>query len=131
MSRTRYPFLFAQNGRRIAQMAGDSWEFEHGYAFRQHFHREDQLLSASQGVMTVETNEGVWVVPPMRAVWIPAETAHGVSMSGRVPMRTLYFQPKLSSALPQALPGRQHLLAFTRTHSARVPTLHTRRRSGT
>jgi AraC-like DNA-binding protein/mannose-6-phosphate isomerase-like protein (cupin superfamily) len=101
MSRTRHSFLFAQNGRRIAEMAGASWEFVHGYAIRQHSHREDQLLFASEGVMTVETNEGVWVVPPMRAVWIPAETAHGVSMSGRVSMRTLYFQPKLCSTLPR------------------------------
>src|ERR1700735_160013 len=101
MSQTRHSFLFAQNGRRIAQMAGGSWEFEHGYAIRQHSHREDQLLFASEGVMTVETNEGVWVVPPLRAVWIPADTSHGVAMSGRVSMRTLYFLPKLCKSLPR------------------------------
>src|ERR1700677_5414861 len=101
MSQTRHSFLFAPNGRRIAQMAGGSWEFEHGYAIRQHSHREDQLLFASEGVMTVETSEGVWVVPPLRAVWIPAETLHGVTMSGRVSMRTLYFLPRLCKFLPR------------------------------
>jgi hypothetical protein len=43
-------------------------------------HIEDQLLFASEGVTTVETIEGVWVVPPLRAVRTPAETAHAVVM---------------------------------------------------
>jgi AraC-like DNA-binding protein len=51
--------------------------------------------------MTVETSEGIWVVPPLRAVWIPAETAHGVAMSGRVSMRTLYFSPRLCRTVPR------------------------------
>lgn len=51
--------------------------------------------------MTVGTKQGVWVVPPLRAVWIPAETSHSVAMSGRVSMRTLYFQPKLCRSLPR------------------------------
>ena len=51
--------------------------------------------------MTLETNEGIWVVPPLRAVWIPAETAHGVTMSGRVSMRTLYLLPGLCRTLPR------------------------------
>lgn len=51
--------------------------------------------------MTVETSEGVWVVPPLRAVWIPAETAHSVGMSGRVSMRTLYLSSKLCRTLPR------------------------------
>jgi AraC-like DNA-binding protein len=35
------------------------------------------------------------VVPPLRAVWIPAKTPHSVVMSGCVSMRTLYFLPTL------------------------------------
>jgi len=53
------------------------------------------MLFACKGVMTVRTKQGVWVVPPMRAVWIPAGTPHSVAMSGRVSMRTLYFLPGL------------------------------------
>jgi len=51
--------------------------------------------------MAVDTDQGIWVVPPLRAVWIPAETSHGVTMSGRVSMRTLYFLPKLCKSLPR------------------------------
>ena len=101
MSRTRHAFLFDENGRRLAQMAGGSWDFAHGHVIRRHSHPEDQLLFASEGVMTVETSEGIWVVPPLRAVWIPAETAHGVAMSGRVSMRTLYFLPNLCRTIPR------------------------------
>jgi len=85
----------------MAEMAGGVWDFRHGHVIRRHSHMEDQLLFASEGVMTVETNEGIWVVPPLRAVWIPAETEHRVSMSGRVSMRTLYFWPKLCRSLPR------------------------------
>jgi len=101
MSRTRHSLLFGENGRRVAEVAGGSWEFEHGYVIPRHNHIEDQLLFASEGVMTVETSEGTWVVPPLRAVWIPAETEHGVAMSGRVSMRTLYLLPGLCRTLPR------------------------------
>ncbi len=101
MSRTRHSFLFDENGRRIAEMAGGSWDFAHGHVIRQHSHLEHQLLFASEGAMTVETTEGIWVVPPLRAVWIPAGIVHGVFMSGRVSMRTLYFSPTLCRTLPR------------------------------
>jgi len=101
MSRTRQLFLFDQKGRHLADIAGGSWDFKHGHVIRRHSHPEDQLLFAAEGVMAVDTDQGIWVVPPLRAVWIPAETLHGVTMSGRVSMRTLYFLPKLCKALPR------------------------------
>ncbi|MEQ1508305.1 MAG: helix-turn-helix transcriptional regulator [Myxococcota bacterium] len=57
----------------------------------------DQLAFASRGVMTVTTRAGVWVVPPHRAVWIPAGEVHGVRTSGRVALRTLYLRPELGA----------------------------------
>ena len=93
--------LFAPGGRALAQVKGGSWDFRHGYLIRRHSHREDQLLFASAGVMTADTEEGVWVVPPLRAVWIPAGIEHSILMSGRVSMRTLYFLPRLCTTLPR------------------------------
>lgn len=101
MFQTRHSLLFDDSGSRVAELAGGSWDFGNGHSIRQHSHREDQLLFASEGVMTVETNEGIWVVPPLRAVWIPAGTSHGVAMSGRVSMRTLYFSRRLCKSLPR------------------------------
>ena len=112
MSRTRHSFLFAQNGCRIAQIAGDSWEFEHGYAIRQHFHREDQLLSASQKAMTVETNEGVWVVPPdARRMDTGGDRAWGQHV-GPVFHANALFPARIIERTSPALPGRKHLLAL-------------------
>ncbi len=41
--------------------------------------------------MTVVTPQGTWVVPPHRAIWVPAGVEHGVQMSGRVAVRTLFL----------------------------------------
>src|SRR6202795_5332808 len=87
--------LRTSQGRRIADLVTVSVDLPHGHRIPAHFHPEDQLLFASQGVMTLETPQGTWVVPPLRAVWIPANTPHSVAMSGPVSMRTLYFLPRL------------------------------------
>ncbi|MEZ5294523.1 MAG: helix-turn-helix transcriptional regulator [Vicinamibacterales bacterium] len=56
----------------------------------------DQVAFASRGVMTVTTPEGMWVVPPHRAVWIPAGVTYSVRTSGRVSLRTLFLRPALA-----------------------------------
>jgi AraC-like DNA-binding protein len=99
MSHKCQSILHAPNGRLLGEMASVSADLAHGQVIPEHSHPEDQLLFASSGVMTLTTKQGVWVVPPLRAVWIPAETAHSVAMSGPVSMRTLYFLPKLCRAL--------------------------------
>ena len=89
-----------RNGRPLAEIASVSVDLEHGHLIPEHSHPEDQLLFASKGVMTLRTKQGVWVVPPLRAVWIPANTQHSVATSGQVSMRTLYFLPRLCRCLP-------------------------------
>jgi len=101
MSRRCQSILAGSNGRRVADMASVSAELEDGHVIPEHSHPEDQLLFASEGVMTLTTGPGLWVVPPLRAVWIPADTVHSVAMSGRVSMRTLYFQSKLCQSFPR------------------------------
>lgn len=100
MSHKCQSILFGRDGRPLAEIASVSADLADGHRIPEHSHPEDQLLFASKGVMTVRTRQGVWVVPPQRAVWIPANTPHSVEMSGQVSMRTLYFLPKLSRTLP-------------------------------
>ena len=101
MSQKCQSILVARNGRPTAHVATLSYEFgDVGHTIPEHFHPEDQLVFASKGVMTVRTTQGFWVVPPMRAVWIPAKTPHSVAMSGPVSMRTLYLLPRLVRKLP-------------------------------
>jgi AraC-like DNA-binding protein len=128
MSHRCQSILSAQNGRRRADLASVSADLEDGHVIPEHSHPEDQLLFASEGVMTVSTQQGVWVVPPMRAVWIPAETFHSVAMSGRVSMRTLYLQPKLGRSLPEKcfVMNVTSLLKELVLHACRMGRLHRR-----
>jgi AraC-like DNA-binding protein/quercetin dioxygenase-like cupin family protein len=101
MSEKCHSLLFDQRGRPLAQVASVSADLPDGHTIPQHYHPEDQLIFASEGVMTLRTDQGTWVVPPMRAVWIPAQTPHSVRMSGQVSMRTLYFLPHLVKGFPK------------------------------
>jgi AraC-like DNA-binding protein len=74
--------------------------YSSGTVLDHHSHDWAQLVYASDGVMTVQTEEGTWVVPSYRAVWIPAGIGHSIAMSGWVSMRTLYIVPRLVRALP-------------------------------
>lgn len=101
MSEKCHSLLSDSRGRPRAHVASISCDLPDGHLIPDHFHPEDQLIFASKGVMTVHTAQGIWVVPPLRAVWIPAKTPHSVAISGLVSMRTLYFLPRLIKTLPQ------------------------------
>lgn len=72
-----------------------------GYVIPPHAHGWHQLIYASQGVVTVRTTPGTWVVPPHRAVWVPAGIMHSIEISGPVLMQTVYLRTDLSDALPR------------------------------
>ena len=54
-------------------------------------HREAQLVYAARGTMQVTTPKGRWLVPPDRAVWVPALSEHAIDVLADIEMRTLYF----------------------------------------
>ena len=56
-----------------------------------HMHREAQLVYAASGTMQVTTPKGRWLVPPDRAVWVPARLEHAIDVLADIEMRTLYF----------------------------------------
>jgi AraC-like DNA-binding protein len=72
-----------------------------GYDLPGHTHDWHQLIYGTQGVMSVYTAQGAWVVPPHRAVWVPAGIEHRIEMSGSVWMQTLYLAADLSQTLPR------------------------------
>jgi AraC-like DNA-binding protein/quercetin dioxygenase-like cupin family protein len=57
-----------------------------------HMHREAQLVYAASGTMQVTTPKGRWLVPPDRAVWVPARLEHAIDVLADIEMRTLYFE---------------------------------------
>lgn len=51
-----------------------------------------QIMYAVKGSMTVLTAEGIWVLPPQRALWIPAGVSHTFQHSRPVSLRTVYVR---------------------------------------
>lgn len=100
MSQKRQQGIFDRLGDRKSAITTLTHDYPATHVIPLHFHDRDQLVYASRGVMTVRTRDGTWVVPPHRAVWIPAKVSHAIAMSGCVAMRTLYFKPRLAKGLP-------------------------------
>ncbi|MFB9266435.1 helix-turn-helix transcriptional regulator [Bradyrhizobium erythrophlei] len=65
--------------------------YRKGVRLDPHMHREAQLVYAATGTMQVTTPKGRWLVPPDRAVWVPALFAHAIDVLADIEMRTLYF----------------------------------------
>jgi AraC-like DNA-binding protein/quercetin dioxygenase-like cupin family protein len=68
-----------------------------GARFDWHTHVDHQLAWAASGVLVVVTETATWVLPPTRALWIPAGLRHETMSSGRATMRALYVRPDLCS----------------------------------
>ena len=65
--------------------------YRKGVRLDTHMHREAQLVYAAKGTMQVTTPKGRWLVPPDRAVWVPARLEHAIDVLADIEMRTLYF----------------------------------------
>ena len=65
--------------------------YRKGVRLGAHMHREAQLVYAAKGTMQVTTPKGRWLVPPDRAVWVPARLEHSIDVLADIQMRTLYF----------------------------------------
>ena len=100
MFRMRQISLSGRGSFEGAQIRTFALRFSTGSVLPEHQHGWHQLVYASEGVMSVHTPRGAWVVPPQRAVWIPGGMSHKVEMHGSVSMRSLYVEPSLSRLLP-------------------------------
>jgi AraC-like DNA-binding protein len=123
MSKMRQPSI--ECPRFTAPVTTLTYDFPNGQVVPLHFHHEDQLVYASRGVMDVQTADGTWVVPPQRAVWIPARVPHSIVTSGSVSMRTLYLRAWLAPGLPRhcCVINVSSLLKELILHACSFPTL--------
>jgi AraC-like DNA-binding protein len=83
----------SQNGQTAIVVS--SRQIPGGVAFDWHAHPLHQLAWAESGVLTMATEVGTWVLPPSRALWVPARVAHALGSSGAATARNLYFKPAL------------------------------------
>jgi AraC-like DNA-binding protein/mannose-6-phosphate isomerase-like protein (cupin superfamily) len=66
-----------------------------GYVDGFHTHERAQLAYSLAGVMSVTTDSSCFVLPPNRAIWLPAGTVHQVSCRRDVTFNLLYVDPDL------------------------------------
>lgn len=77
-----------------------------GRAFTWHSHPRHQLVWTDSGVLEVATAIGTWVLPPTRALWIPAGTEHETRASRTSVLRGVYLERDgcpITYAQPQPL----------------------------
>ncbi|MGQ0752490.1 MAG: AraC family transcriptional regulator [Betaproteobacteria bacterium] len=73
-----------------------------GHHIKLHWHARAQFAFAVEGTMRVRSARRVWIVPPSRAVWIPARTAHEIHMYGPVAMHSLYVGEGAAAGMPSS-----------------------------
>lgn len=73
-------------------------------AFRMgaHHHRKAQLIYTARGMLTCEVSQGLWIVPPGCALWIPGGARHSVTGAGNVEVYALFVDPASAPDLPKA-----------------------------
>lgn len=91
-----------------------------------HKHNWTQLLYASSGLMSVNTSNGTWIIPPHRAVWIPPDILHEIKFVRATTMVNLYLCKDASIGLPETcyIIGVSPLLREIIAEVAQFPTLY-------
>lgn len=76
------------------KFTGLASEYVRGTRIEPHRHAGHQIVHARAGVMRVTTTDGSWVLPPGRALWVPAGCTHEIFCRDAVAMRTVYLMPE-------------------------------------
>ncbi len=84
--------------RPIRSVRARTSEWPTGTVIVPHSHPWCQLVYAIGGVTIVETPEGSWVVPPDRAVWVPAGITHCVRAARGGQNRSVYVTIEAAQA---------------------------------
>lgn len=89
-----------RSGIRITEGVAVIAHDQHRFSSPRHSHREAQLLYAVNGVVSLTTDSGTWVVPPSRAVWLPPNLEHATASHTNVQFRSLLIDTHGIPALP-------------------------------
>jgi AraC-like DNA-binding protein len=92
----RYRPKLSKLPRSVTAVPSDA---QHGETVEAHCHPWVQLLYASEGVMRVRTELGVWIIPPRRALLIAPGIVHELKMLSRVNMRAVYMESAAAGSL--------------------------------
>ena len=96
-NRSTDPLDYQRVPRAVAAMPKD---FASGFEVQPHVHERAPHL-ATVGAMRVSTDDGMWMVPPQRALWMPAGVRHSIVMLSDLTMRTLYLREDAAAFMPE------------------------------
>src|SRR4051812_14848143 len=71
-------------------------DLEPNAGFAWHDHDQHQIAFATRGVLALAVGDAAWVLPPSRALWIPAGIRHSVTATGATRMLSVYIPPSRS-----------------------------------
>ncbi|WP_422014603.1 AraC family transcriptional regulator [Roseateles sp.] len=74
---------------------------EEELATEPHQHARGQLFGSLRGLLNVELDEGVWIVPAIHAVWIPPHHRHGGRTNGPFHGWSAYVAESACDNLPR------------------------------
>ncbi len=66
-----------------------------------HQHRKAQLIYSLRGILNCEIEDGVWIVPPQCAIWIPGDLPHAARGAGETQCYCLFVEPDAAPDLPK------------------------------
>jgi AraC-like DNA-binding protein len=61
----------------------------------------DQLIYATEGVVSVWTGSAQWVLPAHRALWVPDGVGHEVRIPGPASLRSVYLRARQARRMPR------------------------------
>jgi AraC-like DNA-binding protein len=72
-----------------------------GWENARHSHRKAQLIYSVRGILNCEIEDGVWIVPPQCAIWIPGDLPHAARGAGDTECYCLFVEPDAAPGLPE------------------------------
>ncbi len=72
-----------------------------GWENARHRHRKAQLIYSVRGILNCEIEDGVWIVPPQCAIWIPGDLPHAARGAGDTECYCLFVEPDAAPGLPE------------------------------
>jgi AraC-like DNA-binding protein len=81
-------------------LVGYAFDYPSGHYTGRHQHPRAQLLYAIEGVMRIETDLALFIVPPGTGLWMPAGEQHAVRMPSGLRMRALFLRKEAARSGP-------------------------------
>ncbi|QJU59286.1 helix-turn-helix transcriptional regulator [Sphingomonas sp. AP4-R1] len=65
-----------------------------------HSHAKGQIIVVRRGALSCEVENGLWIVPPRSAIWIPGEARHAIRAVGILDGLNSFIDPTVGRGLP-------------------------------